>query len=54
MNAFSRGLLAASVLALGAAAPAMAKTFVYCSEGSPESYAQKLVTAVIRRRFELA
>ena len=38
MNAFSRGLLAASVLALGAAAPAMAKTFVYCSEGSPEGF----------------
>ncbi|MCB5411545.1 ABC transporter substrate-binding protein [Pseudogemmobacter faecipullorum] len=38
MTLFSRSLLAASALALSAAAPAMAKTFVYCSEASPEGF----------------
>jgi dipeptide transport system substrate-binding protein len=38
MNILTRSLIAASALALGAAVPAMAKTFVYCSEASPEGF----------------
>lgn len=34
----TRHLIAASVIALASAAPAMAKTFVYCSEASPEGF----------------
>ena len=36
MKPFTRSLIAASALALAAALPASAKTFVYCSEASPE------------------
>ncbi len=38
MKLVSRSLLAASALALVSAMPAMAKTFVYCSEASPEGF----------------
>lgn len=38
MNLLSRSLIAASALAMTAAMPAMAKTFVYCSEASPEGF----------------
>lgn len=38
MKLLTRSLLAVSALALSAAAPAMAKTFVYCSEASPEGF----------------
>lgn len=38
MSLFSKRLLAASALALIAAGPLHAKTFVYCSEGSPEGF----------------
>lgn len=39
MKLLSRGLIAASALALSAAAsPALAKTFIYCSEASPEGF----------------
>ena len=38
MKLLSSSLIAASVLALSAAAPAAAKTFVYCSEASPEGF----------------
>ena len=38
MRRMSRSLIAASILALGAAMPAAAKTFVYCSEASPEGF----------------
>jgi dipeptide transport system substrate-binding protein len=38
MKILTRSLIAASALALGAAVPAMAKTFVYCSEASPEGF----------------
>lgn len=38
MRIFTRGLIAASALALLSAMPAMAKTFVYCSEASPEGF----------------
>ena len=38
MKLLSRSLLAASALALVSAMPAMAKTFVYCSEASPEGF----------------
>lgn len=38
MKLLSRSLLAASALALMSAAPALAKTFVYCSEASPEGF----------------
>ena len=38
MKLLSRSLIAASALALSAAAPAMAKTFIYCSEASPEGF----------------
>ncbi|RCW88914.1 ABC transporter substrate-binding protein [Paracoccus lutimaris] len=38
MSIFSTRFLAASALALMAAAPLHAKTFVYCSEGSPEGF----------------
>ncbi|ABL69768.1 extracellular solute-binding protein, family 5 [Paracoccus denitrificans PD1222] len=38
MSFFSTRMLAASAFALMAAAPLHAKTFVYCSEGSPEGF----------------
>ena len=39
MTLLSRGLIAASAIALSAAAtPVMAKTFIYCSEASPEGF----------------
>lgn len=38
MSLFSKRLLAASALAMIAAGPLHAKTFVYCSEGSPEGF----------------
>jgi dipeptide transport system substrate-binding protein len=38
MHAFPCSLIAASALALAAAAPASAKIFVYCSEASPEGF----------------
>src|SRR5690606_5051303 len=38
MSLFSTRLFAASAFALMAAAPLHAKTFVYCSEGSPEGF----------------
>ncbi len=38
MKPFTRSLIAASALALAAALPASAKTFVYCSEASPEGF----------------
>ena len=39
MTLLSRGLVAASAIALSAAAtPVMAKTFIYCSEASPEGF----------------
>ena len=38
MKILTRSLIAASALALTAAAPAMAKTFIYCSEASPEGF----------------
>ncbi|MBT0778673.1 MULTISPECIES: ABC transporter substrate-binding protein [Paracoccus] len=38
MSLFSTRMLAASAFALMAAAPLHAKTFVYCSEGSPEGF----------------
>ena len=38
MSIFSTRFLAASALALMAAAPLHAKTFVFCSEGSPEGF----------------
>lgn len=38
MPVFSTRLLAVSTLAMMAAAPLQAKTFVYCSEGSPEGF----------------
>lgn len=38
MSIFSPQLLAASALAMMAAAPLQAQTFVYCSEGSPEGF----------------
>lgn len=38
MKHLTRSLLAASALALTAAMPAAAKTFVYCSEASPEGF----------------
>ncbi len=38
MSFFSTRLLAASALALAVATPLSAKTFVYCSEGSPEGF----------------
>ncbi|KGJ05152.1 dipeptide transport system substrate-binding protein [Paracoccus halophilus] len=38
MSIFSPRMLAASALAVMAAAPLHAKTFVYCSEGSPEGF----------------
>jgi len=38
MTRLALRLVAASVLALGAAAPGFAKTFIYCSEASPEGF----------------
>ncbi|PZQ96979.1 MAG: ABC transporter substrate-binding protein [Cereibacter sphaeroides] len=38
MKLFSRSLLVASAVAMAAAMPAAAKTFVYCSEASPEGF----------------
>ena len=38
MSILSTRFLAASALALMAATPLSAKTFVYCSEGSPEGF----------------
>ncbi|WP_349295141.1 ABC transporter substrate-binding protein (plasmid) [Thioclava sp. 'Guangxiensis'] len=38
MSKMTRSLLAASALMLGLSAPAFAKTFVYCSEASPEGF----------------
>ena len=38
MKLATRSLLAASALAMSMAMPAMAKTFVYCSEASPEGF----------------
>jgi dipeptide transport system substrate-binding protein len=38
MKTLTRSLLAASALALTAGMPAFAKTFVYCSEASPEGF----------------
>lgn len=38
MTIATRSLIAASALAMMAAMPAMAKTFVYCSEASPEGF----------------
>ncbi|VDC20228.1 ABC transporter substrate-binding protein [Pseudogemmobacter humi] len=45
MKLLSRSLIAASALALYAAAPAMAKTFIYCSEASPEGFDPSPYTA---------
>ena len=44
-NRFMKSLLTATMLAAGVAAPAMAKTLVYCSEGSPEGFDPALYTA---------
>ncbi|MCA8884808.1 MAG: ABC transporter substrate-binding protein, partial [Rhodobacteraceae bacterium] len=38
MTRIAKSLVTASVIALGAAAPAFAKTFIYCSEASPEGF----------------
>ena len=38
MTTMTRILLAASALAMTTAMPALAKTFVYCSEASPEGF----------------
>jgi dipeptide transport system substrate-binding protein len=38
MKTLSRALVAASALAMFSAMPALAKTFVYCSEASPEGF----------------
>ncbi|MCB9942006.1 MAG: ABC transporter substrate-binding protein [Geminicoccaceae bacterium] len=40
-----KSLLTATMLAAGVTAPAMAKTLVYCSEGSPEGFDPALYTA---------
>jgi dipeptide transport system substrate-binding protein len=38
MKILSRAMIAASALAMFSAMPALAKTFVYCSEASPEGF----------------
>ena len=38
MKILTRSLIAASALAMVSAVPALAKTFVYCSEASPEGF----------------
>ena len=38
MTKLTRILIAASALAMTTAMPALAKTFVYCSEASPEGF----------------
>ena len=45
MKLLTRSLIAASSLALMSAVPAMAKTFVYCSEASPEGFDPSPYTA---------
>lgn len=45
MKLHSRSLLAATAIALVTAAPVFAKTFVYCSEASPEGFDPAIYTA---------
>ena len=45
MKMLTRSLLIASALAMTSAMPAMAKTFVYCSEASPEGFDPSPYTA---------
>ena len=45
MKTLTRSLLIASALAMASAVPAMAKTFVYCSEASPEGFDPSPYTA---------